>query len=281
MLSPQLRDHYGSTDISARIRAALNEAGVDFNTLTRSDLTPFDEFHGGGIHSTRDLARFAGVNNVSVLDVGCGIGGPARTLAAEFDCTVTGVDLTPAFVDAARMLTDALDMNQQCSFEVGDAGRLPAQTNEFDYVWSQNMLMNVADKAAFFAEVARVLKPGGGFAFECVLAGNGAALHFPTFWAATAAMNHLVTLEELEQLLAETGFKQLAFEDTTEAVIAQGHKRRKALSANKENTPNSKAKLNIGVIVPDEVETKMNNAIRNNVDGCTRTIKAHYQAALA
>lgn len=264
--------HYGSTDISARILAALAAAGKDVEHLERADLSPFDEFHGGGIASTRDLARFAGLTaGMAVLDVGCGIGGPARTLACEFGCTVTGVDLTPEFVRAAQMLTARLGLAAHCRFLTGSATALPCADARFDAVWSQNMMMNVADKARFFAEVARVLRPGGRFAFEAVLAGNGEPVHLPAFWASTAAMNHLVTRSELEALLAAAGLEAVALEDTTATVIAQAHKRRAAIAAA------DPATLSIAVIVPDDVERKMANALRNNEQGRTTTVKGVYR----
>ena len=145
--------HYGAADISARILDALARAGRDPERLERADLAPFDEFHGGGIASTRDLATFAGITpGLRVLDVGSGIGGPARTLAAEFGCTVTGVDLTREFVAAAQMLTARLGMGDACRFVQGSATALPCAAASFDLAWSQNMLMNVADKAALMVQ---------------------------------------------------------------------------------------------------------------------------------
>ncbi|MEX2479770.1 MAG: class I SAM-dependent methyltransferase [Gammaproteobacteria bacterium] len=264
--------HYGDADISARILAALAAAGKDPDHLERRDLSPFDEFHGGGIASTRDLARYAGLTaGMRVLDIGCGIGGPARTLAAEFGCQVTGIDLTAAFVDAATMLSDRVGMSASCSFRQGSATALPCADASFDCVWSQNMMMNVADKAAFFAEVARVLRPGGLFAFETVLAGNGESIHLPAFWASRAELSHLVTRDELTELLAAAGLEMCALDDTTAEVIAQAHKRQAQIAA---ATP---ATLSIAVIVPEDVERKMANALANNEQGRTITVKGLYR----
>ena len=264
--------HYGAVDICARIFAALEDAGVDIQNLKREDLTPIDQFHGGGIVSTRDLIDFAGIQvGMKVLDVGCGIGGPARTLAAECGCEVMGVDLTHEFIRAARSLTERVAMSSDCVFEQGSATDLPVADASFDAVWSQNMMMNVPDKAAFFAEVARVLKPGGLFAFEAVLTGNGQALHLPTFWASSAAINFLVTHAELQALLDAAGLEHMALADTTEQVIESGRKREAALAA--QGPP----QLTIAVIVPDDVETKMHNSLRNVEDGRTTTIKGVYR----
>lgn len=264
--------HYGACDICARILAALEGAGADTDNLKLEDLTPFDQFHGGGLASTRDLIDFAGIRaGLTVLDVGCGIGGPARTLAAEFNCQVIGVDLTHEFIRAARLLTEKLSMSARCAFEQGSATALPVADQAVDCVWSQNMMMNVADKAAFFTEVARVLKPGGLFTFEAVLTGNGRPVHLPTFWASSAAINFLVTVEELEQTVGAAGLERVALEDTTDQVIESGRKRRAAFAAEDPN------QLTIAVIVPDDVESKMQNSLRNVEDGRTITVKGLYR----
>ncbi len=120
MESPEhaVEQHYGSADSCARILASLRVAGRDLERLERRDRTPFDEFHGGGIASTRDLAAFAGMRaDMHVLDLGCDISGPARTLAAEFGCRVSGLDLTAEFVRAADMLTSRIGMQDVCDLE--------------------------------------------------------------------------------------------------------------------------------------------------------------------
>ena len=268
----QVDHHYGAADICARIFAALEGVGTDIQQLTREDLTPFDQFHGGGIVSTRDLIDFAGIRSgMKVLDVGCGIGGPARTLAAECGCQVTGVDLTHEFIRAAQMLTEKLGMSSRCSFEQGSATKLPAPDDTYDAVWSQNMMMNVADKAAFFAEVARVPKPGGAFAFEVVLTGDGQAVFLPTFWASSAAINFLVTRDELQRSLDDAGLELVALDDTTDRVIESSRKRNTAVAAQESN------QLNLGVIVPDDVQIKMQNALSNIEEGRTITVKGVYR----
>ena len=264
-------DHYGGVDICQRIFEALETAGKDLEALTAEDLTPFDQFHGGGIASTRDLAAFSGIREgMAVVDVGCGIGGPARTLAAEFGCRVIGVDLTREFVRAATVLTEKLAMTANCAFHHGSATALPLEDACAEAAWSQNMMMNVADKAAFFSEVARILKPGGLFAFEAVLAGDGRPIHLPTFWASRPEINFLVTLDELRKLLDDAGLERIALEETTRQVIETSRKRNAIIKAHDPTL------LTIRVIVSDDVETKMQNALSNNEEGRTITVKGVY-----
>lgn len=131
-----IANHYGATtDVSARILASLVAAGRDLDRLTCGDLASFGEFHAGGLASTRELARLAAMGPGSqVLDVGCGIGGPARMLAAEFGCQVTGIDLTESFCHAARMLTAKLGMSDRVQCCRGTALQLPFASASFDTV---------------------------------------------------------------------------------------------------------------------------------------------------
>jgi SAM-dependent methyltransferase len=266
-----MNQQYGPTDISARILAHLRQAGVDVEALRRQDLAAFDEFHGGGQESTRALARLAELEpRMRVLDLGCGIGGPARTLAAEFGCRLTGIELTYEFCRAAEMLTAKVGLSHLVQFRHGDAVAMPFDDAAFDVVWSQNSLMNIADKVSLLRQIHRVLRAGGRFAFQTMLAGEVPDLHFPVFWADTAALNFLVTPEELRRLLRQTGFREVVWEDMTARTIAVARQRRKVVAH--EGTP----ALGIGVIVPAQVPEKTANALRNYEEGRTVAVQAVY-----
>ena len=179
-LSFELNAQYGGTDIAARIFDRLRLAGKDLHRLTREDLTAIDEFHAGGRDSTRELALIAGIRpGARVLDLGCGVGGPARTLAAEFGCTVVGVDLASEYCRAAQLLTGMLGMENAVSIVCADVMELPLLDQSFDVVWSQNAWMNIEDKDRFLQQVTRVLRPGSIFALESILAGPVPGIHLP------------------------------------------------------------------------------------------------------
>ena len=263
-----LGEQYGDSDLSRRILQALSAAGRDPQRLRRDDLTGFDEFHGGGRASTRALARLAAVGKGDrVLDVGCGIGGPARTLADELDCQVQGIDLTATFIDAARMLTARLGMQAQCEFQVASATLLPFADATFDLVWSQNVIMNVSDKSLCLREMARVLRPGGRVALEFAAGVAGAEPVYPTFWSDDGEHSHLVTREEAEALLGGAGFDVHTVQDLTEQAVAMAEKRSRAsVSA----TPDP---LGMQVLVRRHLKEKFANGLRNYREGRIRSLQ--------
>lgn len=102
-----VRDHYRATGLTARLKAVLAAFGPEHETLAPAQLGALDQFHTRGLVATAEIARLTGIAaDMSVLDIGSGIGGPARFLAATHGCPVTGVDLSEPFVDAARYLTE-------------------------------------------------------------------------------------------------------------------------------------------------------------------------------
>src|SRR5260221_13820570 len=172
--------HYGQGDLSATILATLQKAGKNIDRVTRDDLRAFDEFQFGGIEETRSLARLAGLKEgISIVDVGSGLGGPARTLAAEFGCHVTGLDLTEEFCHAAEMLTERTGLNGQVTFQWGNGLEMPFADSIFDVAWTQFAGMNIEDKPRFYSECRRVLKDGGRLAFHEVMAGSAAKVPPP------------------------------------------------------------------------------------------------------
>jgi len=263
-----LGDQYGDADLLARIDAALAAAGRDPARPARDDLAGFDEFHGGGRASTRELARAAGCGpGMRVLDVGAGIGGPARTLADEFDCRVSGIDLTEAFVATATALSERMGFADRTDFRVADATRLPFEDAAFDLVWSQNVLMNVADKARAFAEMARVLRPGGRAALEMNVSADGGEACYPTFWAEDPSISHLVTREQAEALLAGAGLAVLRIDDLTHHSVALAEKRRKAAAG---AAPDP---LGMQVLVTRRLQEKFANGLRNYREQRTRALQ--------
>jgi ubiquinone/menaquinone biosynthesis C-methylase UbiE len=204
---------------------------------------------------------------MTVLDVGSGVGGPARTLAAEFGATVMGIDVTTEFYRAGQLLTGFVGLTDRVTFRHADALDMPFSDASFDAVWSQNTIMNIADKARLFREVHRVLRPGGVFAIETVLAGSTPGIHYPTFWASSPEMNFLVSPDDARALLAAAGFREERWDDVTRTRLDLAQQRRA-------EGPAAAAVLGRDVIVVDDVPQKLANSVRNSEEGRTVSVRA-------
>ena len=219
--------HYSRGTLLARLKAALAEDGVDLGRLSIESLAPYDQFHGRGLDATEEMARLVTIGaGDRVLDVGSGIGGPARYFAHRFGCRVTGIDLTPEFCDVARALTRMLALESRVDFEVGDAVSMSFADAAFDGAYSMNVSMNIEDKRALYREICRVLKPGGWLVLSEIAKGTGGDVDYPTPWAASARTSFLATPEETKYGLAAAGFEVVEFRSTLEQALAYGARSR-------------------------------------------------------
>jgi SAM-dependent methyltransferase len=212
--------YWGRAHLAEAILAALTARGVSLDALTVDVLAPVDQFHGGGKPVTVRLARLAAVRaGTRVLDVGGGFGGPARTLAVEFGCHVTGIDLTESYVRAATVLTARMGLEDRVRHQVGNALALPFPDGAFDMVWTQNSGMNIADKETLYAGFHRVLRPGGLLALQEPMAGPTQPVVYPVMWARDASTSFLRPPDEMRAVIEAAGFRARAWEDmTTETV---------------------------------------------------------------
>lgn len=211
-----INSQYGQPNLAAELLAALQRIGKDPAALARDDIAPFEEIHLRGREATRDLAHLVGLReDMLVLDVGCGVGGPARTLAAEFDCQVTGIDVTENYIRAAALLTERVGLSHRVTIRQGNALDMPFDEASFDIVWMQHVAMNIEDKACLFSEVRRVLRPGGRLAFHEIFSGPVAPPHFPVPWANHPAFSFLVTPDAFRRALGEAELDELAWVDDT------------------------------------------------------------------
>jgi SAM-dependent methyltransferase len=204
----KIAGHYTRGHLEDAILQAVAKEGKDPARLTAADLAPVDEFHVGGIDATRDLAAQMNLRpELSLLDIGCGIGGPARYFAAEHGCKVTGIDLTEEFVLVAKSLTRRTRLDHLVEFHLGSALALPFGPATFDRAYMIHVGMNIADKAALFSEVRRVLKPAGLFAiFDFMRAADG-PLGFPFPWALTADTSFVAEVRAYRDALEAAGFR--------------------------------------------------------------------------
>ena len=213
-----IEQHYATDGIAERILAAVRATLKPGEPMTPDALAPVDHFHGGGLASTREMVKsLAPAPNDKVLDIGSGIGGPARWIAKTFSCHVTGIDLTADFCRAAETLNTATGLADKVSIVHGSALALPFADASFDRAYSQNVVMNIADKAAFYREARRVLKPGGLLVLSNLARGTGPEPNYPTPWAASAATSFLSTAETTKTEIAAAGLRIVSFKADTSA----------------------------------------------------------------
>ena len=225
--------HYGRYGaLTQRILDEMLRVGYDLAQLRANDLAPLDQFHQRGRQATRQLAEcLAPGPGDLVLDVGCGIGGPARLLAEQRACRVLGIDLTEAYCETARALSGLVGLAARNSFVCADATALPLRTASIDQAWSQHAAMNIADKPTLYAEIARVLKPGGRFVLHDVVAGPGGPPYYPEPWAADPAQSFLIPPEAVIAAVTQSGLRLLEALDEREATLEwfRGAPRRRAV----------------------------------------------------
>jgi ubiquinone/menaquinone biosynthesis C-methylase UbiE len=223
---PSAAQHYAREgELTGRILSALTAAGKDLDGLTADDLSPYDQFHSRGHQATAELAQLLNLQSgQTVLDLGCGIGGPARWLATLHGCRVIGLDLTEVYCRSAAELSARVGLAKQTVFLCADGLSLPFAAASFDVVWTQHAAMNIADKARLYREVARVLKPGGRFGLYDVMAGPAGEPYFPVPWASEPGWSHLMSPEGVREAIAATGLKQRHWRDVTEASKAWSEK---------------------------------------------------------
>ena len=263
-----IADHWARGDVYALIVSALRKMSKSLDALTVEDLAPVDHFHARGLPATVELAdRLPIKPGQYIVDIGCGLGGPARYIAKRFQCKVSGLDITGPFVEAANKLTALLRMEDQVTIEHGDGQRLPYADASFDGAYTQHVTMNVADRPKFFAEAYRVLKPGAFFALTEHGLGAKGDPHYPLPWSADGSGAYLVTPSETRAFLEAAGFEDIVVEDVGVKYVA-GYKT-VIERAEKGVLP----PLGTHILMGDTALQKTRNAARNIEEGRTHPIQ--------
>lgn len=245
-------EHYTNSSLFERIIEGLGKLGKTAGTIEPKDLKPVDEFHIGGIEATEDLlAQLEIGKGTQVLDVGAGIGGMTRHIVAHYGANVTGLDLTPEFVDTARRLTELVGLSAK--FRVGSALEMPFDANQFDLAILMHVGMNLPDKPKLFAEIKRILHPGGVFAiFDVMLIGENHP-NFPLPWSSTPETSFLEKPETYLDAAAAVGFTLTARRDRGD-FARDFFKKLSASSAGSTPPP-----LGLGLLMGEETPTKVGN----------------------
>jgi sarcosine/dimethylglycine N-methyltransferase len=226
--------------------------------LTAEMLYPYDQFHGRSLAATRENAAKLNLDaSMHVLDVGSGVGGPARYMASTFGCRVTGIDLTDEFVTAAKELTERCGLSDRVAFRQGDALAMPFSEASFDAASCLNVAMNIRNKAGLAREIRRVVKPRGRLVWTEAAQGPGGAPHYPLPWARNPDISFLVSAGELRSAMEEAGLRIVEWIDETEAMRAA------FAEAVRSPQPTASSMISNRIIMGDDFAARLNNFGRN------------------
>jgi SAM-dependent methyltransferase len=265
-----VRAHYGAGDLTGRLSAALGAFGPADQRLAPQQLHALDQFHTRGLAATVELAELAGLTaGMSVLDVGSGVGGPARWIAASYGCRVTGIDLSESFVQAARYLTERTGQSAEVTFHTASALELPFDGGQFDAVLLQHVAMNIHDRRRLYGEIRRVLGPGGRFATYDAVSTGDEAPHFPLPWARTPETSFLLTATATREAIESSGFRTLAWLDDTGVAKAW---------ANELRASGPPPAPNLGLVMGPEIAQAVFNLGLNLMQGRIGILTAVFEA---
>lgn len=267
-----LENHYAAEGLRQRLDVALAEAGFATGPIDWKLLAQFDQFHTRGLVAVKELAELLNPHAMDkVLDLGSGFGGPARCLAATHGCDVTGIDLNELYVAISNDLSDRTGLADRTTFVQGDAANLPFDNESFEHAWTLHVSMNIQDKAAFYASVFRVLKPGGTFAIYDVVRGSGESVLYPAPWSPLEEFSFLATLSETQALVNAAGFITLQCDDKTAEAIEW--LKQMPSSPN----PSGPKQLNLPGVIGPHFGPMLKNMAQNFMEGRTRIVQGLFQ----
>jgi len=210
---------YGETAAGQTIDRLLSEH-PDLDASADGALDNLDQFHAGGADAVNLLiGSLALAEGDRVLDIGSGFGGPARQIARRTSSRVIGVDITPAYVDAARDLSARAGLGDLVRFQVGDIATFEPDPL-FQAAITMHVQMNVQDKAAWFAHIARCLAPGARLAVWEVCQPSQADLAWPMPWSLDGTDSFVVSADSLRASIEQAGFTAAEWTNETAWVQA-------------------------------------------------------------
>jgi len=256
-----IENQYHTPGLYEDILKRLGEQEIELSNVSRGDIAGVDEFHVRGAEVSRELASRIKLDHSRVLDVGCGIGGPSRMLADEYNCQVTGIDLSHEYIRTAKGLSALVGLQDKTDYIWSNALDLPFENSSFDVVWTQHVQMNVRHKLKFYSEIERVLTAQGIFIYYDIFRTESGEVNFPVPWADYASASFLDTTENMDDMLERLCFKNLLIRDETD----QGTRFLEDLFKKlKESGP---SKLGLSVLMGSSTKEKLMNILLGLQEG--------------
>ena len=266
--------HYARDSLIQSILDGLRADGKDLDALTIDDLQMVDEFHTRGRQTTTEVFALTEFSpHHTVIDLGSGIGGPARYIAHTIGCRVSGIDLTTSFVATANKLSELTGLTDLARFQVASALDTPFDDDTFDRAVTIQMQMGIADKNAFYREVFRILKPGGAFVYQDFVAGpNDGPLNMPTPWASEQHHSHLYLPNDLRKAIEASGLVNELWRDITEEMKAWQDQQNAS-----PKTDGPRPTLGIHLVLGPTASEKRQNTQKNLTEGRIGYVQAVFR----
>ena len=260
--------HYTHGSLAKTISEGLKNAAEKTGGQPVDLLAAVDEFHMGGRIATQALADALALSEQHhVLDIGCGLGGTARHLSTSYGCKVSGVDLTPEYVDVGNQLNTQLGLDDKINLSCASATKLPFEDASFDHACMLHVGMNITDKNAVIHEAARVIKSDGRFAIYDVMKTGPTTIAFPVAWADDERTSFVESVETYTSELEQAGFEVVNITNRSELALKVFNKIRTILA---EDGP---PPLGLHIVMGANAKEKLRNMFANVDQGIVAPIQ--------
>ena len=254
-----IEEQYNHSGLFEDILGRLITKGVPLDSVSREHVSGIDEFHLRGAEVSKELVAQFNFKDLTVLDVGCGLGGPCRMLADEFNCDVHGIDMNKDYILTAQKISKLIPTNGSTTFVKGDALDLPYEDGFFDVVWTQHVQMNIEDKITFYSEIKRVLKDRGAFIYYDIFKKNDLDIYYPVPWANIPSISHLQTIQNMDDILSYLEFHKTQTSDQTQGAISFLQKALKKTQINNH--------IGLNILLGELTNEKLNNVLKSLNEG--------------
>ena len=259
----EVSTHYQHGSLTKVIEEGFNRQGKAPSDISLDDMSVIDEFHIGGRQASKEFLDQLRLQERSlVLDVGCGLGGPARFVASQFGCLVSGNDLTHEYVDTGNVLSNWVGLDKKVILQQGSAMALPFPDGQFDAAYMMHVGMNIVDKKGLFVEVFNVLKPDGIFGIYDVMQVGSGEMQYPAPWAASKSTSSLASPQDYQTGLKQAGFNILATRERGDFAIEFFENMKRSMA---ETTADPV--LGLHVLMGGDAKTKVANVLTSIKEG--------------